>query len=104
MTSSAKSTGLMPISSCRWKSSPADLSRSTDSGANMSSLQRQIHIHIRIQLAFVSPQFTRTTHARLNRKLNCHVQTSGGYSPDSSARVMPIWMILRRSTLQRMVW
>lgn len=40
----------------------------------------------------------------LNEKLNCHVHTPGASSPFSSARVMPSWMILSKSTLHRRVW
>jgi len=40
--SSAKSLGNIPISSCRWKSRPDFCKSSTDSGANMSSLNRRI--------------------------------------------------------------
>ena len=44
------------------------------------------------------------THLTLKRKLNCQVQTSGGRLPCSSQSVMPSWMSLSRSTLQRSVW
>ena len=40
ITSSAKSFGRIPISSCRSKSIPDFCRSSTDSGANMSSLER----------------------------------------------------------------
>ena len=41
ITSSAKSFGRIPISSCRSKSIPDFCRSSTDSGANMSSLERR---------------------------------------------------------------
>ena len=44
------------------------------------------------------------TYFALNLKLNCHVETSCGKLPSSSASVRPTWMIFSRSTLHRMVW
>lgn len=35
------------------------------------------------------------THSMSNLKLNCHVQTPGGWRPNSSEKVNPSWMIFR---------
>lgn len=43
-------------------------------------------------------------HLRENLKLNWKVQMPGASWPSSLQRVRPIWIIFRRSTLQRSVW
>ncbi len=79
MKSSPKATTSMPFSWWLAKSMPLRCSR-----AMLSALY--------------------TSSSKLKRKLNCHVGHSSASSPFSSAKVMPSWISLSRSTLLRRVW
>lgn len=59
--------------------------------------------YIRIDSDLVVEGVTRTD-LRLKWKLNCQVEMSSGTSPASLESVRPIWTILSRSTLHRIVW
>jgi hypothetical protein len=83
----------------RWKSIPEPFSSSIESGAYMSSLE---HGHQLIVLYYEA--IPKCTHSRLNVKLNCQVDASGGDWPFSSHTVIPSWMTLSMSTLHRIVW
>lgn len=64
ITSSAKSFGRIPISSCRSKSMPDFCRSSTDSGANMSSLTRHQSVS-RVRREPKSPEKKKRTHSML---------------------------------------